>query len=143
MRDLRSTSCCKLTIPRSGKAFLLLGLMQSILTPSYSQYTYDPSAADEQGQGIRYFGSAKDEKGVLISGVTVAIEIGGTSTFVFVTDDQGRFRGRIPLVLAGPASNAATKCSKPGYRFVRSIQRPGVDAPKPYVQVDCVLHVLP
>ena len=104
--------------------------------------TYDPSAADEQQPGIRYFGAAKDQNGVLLAGVTIVIEIGGVNTFVFITDEQGRFRGRIPLEVKGSVSSAAMKCSKSGYRFVKAIKRPGIDAPKPYVQVDCVMQTL-
>ena len=110
--------------------------------PASSQYMYDPSAPDEQTPGIRYFGSARDERGVLISGVTVLINVKGRSDFVFITDEQGRFRGRLPLSLVGLASNAVTStCSKSGYQFVRATKRDGMTAPAPYVQVDCVLHL--
>jgi hypothetical protein len=108
---------------------------------AYAQYSFDPSNPDEQTPGIRYFGAAKDEKGVLLPGVTVLIVIGGRSSFVFVTDDQGRFRGTVPLTLADSTPDTvAAKCSKMGYQFVRAIERPGLGAPRPYVQVDCVLH---
>lgn len=120
---------------------LRAAVAQVVFSCAYAQYTYDPSNADEQGPGIRYFGSAKDERGVLIPGVSVFIVIGGTSSFVFVTDDQGRFRGILPPALAGSAPDTVSaKCSKAGYQFVRAIKRPGMGAPKPYLQVDCVLH---
>jgi hypothetical protein len=103
-----------------------------------AQYTFDPAAADEQGKGVKYFGSAKDDKGSLIPGVTVLLTVGQNS-FVFVTDDSGRYRGVLPLETL--PKNISAKCSKNGFEFVRAIKRPGLDAPKPYVQVDCVLHL--
>jgi hypothetical protein len=120
---------------------LLSVIVQGAVSPAYAQYTYDPSSADEQTPGIRYFGSAKDDRGVLLAGVTISIEIGGTTSFVFITDEQGRFHGNVPLTLAGSTpATITTKCFKAGYQFVRATRRSGLDAPKPYVQVDCVLH---
>ena len=112
---------------------------QTFMVCAYPQYLFDPSNADEQTPGIRYFGSAKDEKGVLMPGVTVFIEYGSKS-FVFVTDDQGRFRGFVPLTLPAP-DKSSSKCSRPGYQLVSATERPGLNAPKPYVQVDCVLRL--
>jgi hypothetical protein len=121
--------------------FFQAAFAQAVMSCAHAQYSFDPSNPDEQTPGIRYFGSAKDEKGVLIPGVTVLIVIGGRSSFVFVTDDQGRFRGTVPLTLPDSAPDTvAAKCSKTGYQFVKAIKRPGMGAPKPYVQVDCVLH---
>lgn len=134
--------CRALRATRRKTLRLLWGAVaQAVMSCAYAQYLFDPSNPDEQTPGIRYFGSAKDEKGVLIPGVTVLIVIEGRSSFVFVTDDAGRFRGTLPLTLANSAPDTASvKCSKTGYQFVRAIKRPGMDAPKPYVQVDCVLH---
>src|ERR1700722_16786301 len=72
-----------------------------------AQYDYDPSAADEQGPAIRYFGSAKDDKGSLLQDVTIELD-GNQSAFVFVTDDQGRFRGNLPLGMG--SEKVTAKC---------------------------------
>jgi hypothetical protein len=109
-----------------------------ILIPSArAQYTYDPAAADEQIPGIRYFGSAKDDNGSLMPGVTILLD-GGQSSFIFVTDEQGRFHGTLPLDAV--ASRISPKCWKSGFEFLRATKRPGPEAPKPTVQVDCVLR---
>ena len=116
-------------------AFVLLGA-------AYAQYTFDPANADEL-PGIRYFGSAKDENGVLLANVTVLVTFGDKTDFVFITDEQGRFRGILPQALGGAGiGKISPTCSKKGYQFLRSTNRVGVDAPKPYVQVDCVLRAL-
>jgi hypothetical protein len=121
---------------------LIAGSAFGVLCAAHAQYLFDPSNADEQAPGIRYFGSAKDDKGILIPGVTVSISVGGKTSFVFVTDEQGRFRGNLPLPSEGSAKNdISPKCFKAGYQFMRATQRPGVNAPKPFVQVDCVLHL--
>jgi hypothetical protein len=109
-----------------------------VISSASAQYTFDPSAADEQGNGVKYFGSAKDDRGSLIPGVTVLLT-SGQNSFVFVTDDTGRFRGFLPAETA--PKTVSPKCSKSGFEFVKAIQRLGLDAPKPYVQVDCVLRV--
>jgi len=104
-----------------------------------AQYSFNPSNADELG--IRYFGSAKDDKGALLPGVAVTINV-DENVFVFMTDEQGRFRGRVPLESLGLGSNmTTTTCSKRGYQFVSATKRSGLGGPKPYVQVDCVLHL--
>ena len=122
--------------------FLKAAVAQVVISCAYAQYSYDPSNPDEQTPGIRYFGSAKDERGVPITGVTVLIVIEGRSSFVFVTDDAGRFRGTLPQTFADSAPDkVSAKCQKPGYRFVKVNKRPGVGAPKPYMQLDCVLHL--
>jgi hypothetical protein len=119
---------------RAAACLLAIGA----IAPAVAQYAYDPSNPDEQGPGIRYFGSAKDEKGSLLAGVTVLIDSDETS-FVFVTDEQGRFRGKVPLNMV--AAKVTADCSKPGFQTVRVTKRPGPQAPKPTVQVDCVLRV--
>lgn len=103
-----------------------------------AQYTFNPSAEHEQGPGIRYFGSAKDSTGDLMSEVTVLLAV-GTSTFVFFTDEQGRFRGKLPV--DATREKVTARCSKPGYTYISSTKRPGVDAGVQSVQVDCVLRV--
>jgi hypothetical protein len=51
---------------------LIAGSAFGVLCAAHAQYLFDPSNADEQAPGIRYFGSAKDDKGILIPGVTVS-----------------------------------------------------------------------
>jgi hypothetical protein len=101
-----------------------------------AQYAYDPANADEQIPGIRYFGSAKDDKGSLLEGVTVQLSTARVD-FVTVTDEQGRFRTVLPLEMV--SALVTPKCFKVGFQSVRMIKRPGT-GPKPTVQVDCVLH---
>jgi hypothetical protein len=104
---------------------------------SQAQYLYNPNNPDELNwQGIRYFGSAKDEKGALLPGVTVSI---GTqqANYLFVTDQLGRFRGNLPIQAV--ASSVTAACSKAGFTQMRLSKRPSPAGPKPSVQVDCVL----
>jgi hypothetical protein len=111
------------------------------LVPVRSQYAYDPNAADEQGvAGIRYFGSAKDSNGALVSGATIMVA-SNQSSFVFVTDEQGRFHGTLPL--DSVADKVTTKCWKVGFQVVQVTKRTGPQGVKPTVQVDCVLRSAP
>jgi hypothetical protein len=115
-----------------GAATLLL------ISPVPAQYSYDPAAADEQGPpGIRYFGSVKDDSGAFIPGATILLD-SQQSSFVFVTDEQGRFRGTLPM--DSQVSSVTTKCWKAGFQFIRISKRLGPQGLKPTVQVDCVLH---
>jgi hypothetical protein len=103
-----------------------------------AQYRFDPSAADEQdGPSIRYFGSAKDDKGTLLPGVSVQID-GPDAVFVFVTDEEGRFHANLPLDMV--AEKVTSKCFRAGLQQLRITTRPGPKGPKPTVQVDCVLR---
>jgi len=124
-----------------GPAGLALWAACALLAGSIAMaqvYSFDPANADEQGPpGIRYFGAAKDEKGALVSGATIVLESGNAS-FMFVTDEQGRYRGNLPLESA--AGKVDANCSKRGFTFVRVIKRPGPEGVKPTVQVDCVLR---
>lgn len=136
-----SRGAFRVTRQKASQWFFQAAVAQAVMACAYAQYSFDPANPDEQTPGIRYFGSAKNEQGVLIPGVTVLILIGGRSSFVFVTDDQGRFRGTLPLTPADSAPDTvAAKCSKTGYQFVKVIKRPGMGAPRPYMQVDCVLR---
>jgi hypothetical protein len=119
---------------RPGKS-ILLGLL--LTSSAFAQYNYDPAAADEQQPGIRYFGSAKDDRGSLLPGVSILID-SRQAAYVFVTDEQGRFHGNLPLDL-GP-DLVTPKCFKVGFQLVRVNKRPGPQGPKPTVQVDCVLR---
>jgi hypothetical protein len=110
------------------------------VTVAWAQYTYDPQADDEQMSGkagIRYFGSAKDDRGSLLPDVT--FQIGNADgTFIFVTDYQGRFHGMLPFAM--PAEKVTAKCFRNGYQQLRVSVRPGPSGPRQTVQVDCVLH---
>jgi len=116
-------------------AMSLAALMVAI--PIRAQYTYDPAAPDEQLPGIRYFGSAKDDRGSLLPGVSVLID-SPQAAYVFVTDEQGRFHGNLPFALT--PDKVAPRCFKVGFELVRVNKRPGPQGPKPTVQVDCVLR---
>jgi hypothetical protein len=109
----------------------------AMVPAALAQYSYDPTAADETGPGIKYFGSAKDDKGALMQGVTVFIE-GDSADYVFVTDDQGRFRGKLPPGTL--PEKVMAKCFKFGFQTIAVNKRPGPQGPKPTVQVDCVLR---
>jgi hypothetical protein len=100
-----------------------------------AQYVYNPNNADE-GPGIRYFGSAKDDHGALLPGVSVEIS-GGKLTYLLVTDEQGRFRQLLPLDML--PDKTSFKCFKQGYELLRMSKRAGPSAPKQTFQVDCVL----
>ncbi|HWB55200.1 MAG TPA: hypothetical protein VG722_13445 [Tepidisphaeraceae bacterium] len=107
------------------------------VSPASAQYVFDPNNADEQSGGIKYFGSAKDDQGALLSGVTVRIGL----ELVLVTDEQGRYRGSVDPMY-GP-DETATGCSKPGYQFVRITERPGPPgAARQTVEANCVLRKL-
>jgi hypothetical protein len=84
---------------------------------------------------IRYFGSAKDARGKLLADVTFTFEA-AQSTFVFLTDGDGRFRGGVPLSFA--ARDVKSACIKSGYQMLRVTKRDGFG--KGTVQFDCVLQ---
>lgn len=125
------------TAPKLRTGVVTIAAIAALLLapPALAQYTFDPNNADEQGPGIKYFGSAKDERGALIPGASILV----AHSFVLVTDDQGRFRGNIDEGFT--ADKTPVGCSKPGYSFVRAVKRPGpAGGAKKTVQVDCVLH---
>jgi hypothetical protein len=123
---------------RSMSAIVLGALAIMGGSIAVAQYVFDPTAPDEVGPpGIRYFGSVKDEEGRLLAGATIAL-VADKRNFVFVTDMQGRFRGKLPLDLT--STKIAVKCWKAGFLFVRVAKRPGPAAVSPTVQVDCMLR---
>lgn len=101
-----------------------------------AQYTFDPAAPDEQGDFIRYFGSVRDDAGAAVQNATLLITHKSAS-FVFVTDNLGRFRAHLPTDAL--ASKVSIQCFKADYSTVRISKRPGPRGAKPSVQVDCVL----
>ena len=94
-------------------------LAAATISPALAQYSFDPNNADEKGPGIKYFGSAKDDQGALLPGVTIMI----AHYFTMVTDEQGRYRGNVDGSYT--AENTPVGCSKPGYSFVRTTKRAG------------------
>jgi hypothetical protein len=123
----------------ASSAFLALACLcpaQAQQQAQQQSYLYDPSAVDEQ-TGIKYFGAAKDSNGVLLKDVTFKL-VTSQSTFVFVTDDQGRFRGNLPLGMT--PEKVISTCFKAGFQMTRIDVRPGPKAPKPTVEVDCFLR---
>jgi hypothetical protein len=105
------------------------------LSSASAQYSFNPNNADENGPGIKYFGSAKDDQGALLPGVTMVI----AHAYTLVTDDQGRYRGNIDEMYT--VENTPVGCSKPGYEFVRVVKRNGpTNGAKKTIQADCVLH---
>jgi len=117
----------------------LLGIAAMLAMPSASaQYVFNPANADEKTPGIRYFGSAKDDNGSMLSGVVIRLNTPNVD-YVLFTDDQGRFRKKLP-VDAIPDEVSAT-CAKPGFQTVRVTKRAG-QGPRPSVQVDCLLHAI-
>jgi hypothetical protein len=127
------------SIPSALVLMLAGGEMSLIaIVPAFAQYSYDPGNADEQaGAGIRYFGSAKDTNGMLVPGATIVVS-NEQSRFVFLTDETGRFRGRLPPDLV--RDKVTIKCWKQGFRFVQVAKRAGPRSVKPTVQVDCMLQ---
>ena len=91
----------------------------AFVSSASAQYVFDPNNADEQSGGIKYFGSAKDDHGVLLPGVTILIG----RELTLVTDEQGRYRGSVDPMYTPDETTIG--CSKPGYRFVRMTKRPG------------------
>ena len=113
--------------------FVCSGLM--FAAPASAQYSYNPNNADEQGPGIKYFGSAKDDRGALPPGVSIIIQ----HEIILVTDEQGRYRGNVDYIYTW--DHTTVTCSKPGYSFVRVNKRPGpAGLKKKTVQADCILH---
>lgn len=120
----------------SWRTFSLLCLSIWLSARVDAQYFFSSENQDEQGPGIRYFGSAKDANGVPLSNATIVID-SGTLSIVVITDDLGRFHKKAPLRMT--LDNVTIKCFKPGYQSLRMEKRPGF-GPKPTVQVDCVLR---
>jgi hypothetical protein len=125
------------TQSHGATAALACLIAASIANPIvFAQYAFNPAAADE-GPGIKYFGSAKDTNGAPLPDVSIQIR-GDNTTFVSVTDNQGRFRENVTLDMV--PEKVRLKCFKAGYELVRLNKRLGPSAPKQTVQVDCILR---
>lgn len=114
---------------------ILLALLAS--GGASAQYTNDGPEDLQKGSGVRYFGSARDERGARLADVSFLFEAPQAS-FVFVTDAGGRFRGLLPL--ATVKQTVTAKCWKAGLETVRVERRAGPDPTRPSMQVDCVLR---
>jgi hypothetical protein len=128
---------CRALGMQSGIARLIGSFALALGATASAQYSFDPSADHEQGPAIRYFGSAKDDRGILLPGVSIQID-SPDAVYVFVTDEQGRFRANLPLETV--PEKVSVKCFKTGLQLVRVMKRPGPKAPRPTVQVDCILR---
>jgi len=108
-----------------------------LMSSATAQYVFEEPVHDADKIGVRYFGFAKDPKGARLENVTILLE-SGPSSFIFVTDANGRFRGTLPLEL--PANAVTPTCSKEGHISVRTTKRPGPKSARPTVQIDCILR---
>ena len=115
---------------------LLLTTATFVPTRAYAQYSFNPLNADEQVPGIRYFGSAKDENGLMLTGVVVRLD-SPRLEYVLFTDATGHFHKILDMSITSEVVSAS--CSKPGFQSVRVMKRKGA-GPKPSVQVDCVMR---
>ncbi len=118
---------------RASALYVALGVL-SCGAPATAQYVYNATNLDEQGPGIKYFGSVKDTNGALLKGAIVMIEY----QYVAVTDEQGRFRINLPDTL--PGDKVYVACVNPGYQATRVNKRLGPHGPKVTVQIDCVMQ---
>lgn len=107
-----------------------------VASAAAAQYIYNPANADE-GPGVRFFGSAKDENGALLSGVSILLQSGQLSVLL-ATNEQGRYRVDLPVDTR--PERVTAKCFKNGLQVVRITRRPGPKGPKVTVQLDCLLR---
>ena len=114
---------------------ILAGL--AMVASASAQYGYDPSAGDTGVPGIHYFGSVKDDRGSFLSGATITLTT-EWGKYVFVTNDEGRFRGNLPVDMV--PEKVSPQCFKTGYQLVQITKRPETNRSKVSVQVDCVLR---
>lgn len=117
---------------------LLLAIGVFVLPLARAQYVSDPSSEDEK-DSIRYFGAVKDIGGTVLPAATILITH-KSSSFVFVTDEAGRFRGHLPLQAV--AGQVSVRCFKADFAPVRLTKRAGPAGARPSVQVDCILRAL-
>lgn len=118
---------------------LLVAVLLGAPPAALAQYTAD-AGEEEQGDHIRYFGSVKDVSGALVQDATLILT-NGSSSYVFVTDKLGRFRGHLPLDAV--AAKVTVRCFKADFASVRVSKRAGPAGAKRTVQVDCVLRATP
>jgi hypothetical protein len=116
----------------------VLGLAGCLFCGSAMPQYVAMSMEGQEKDHTHYFGTAKDDKGKLLSDVTFLLE-SERASFVFVTESDGRFRGALPNEI--PTATVAPKCSKSGFEVVRVAKRASPkSAASPSVQVDCVLR---
>jgi hypothetical protein len=120
-------------------ALMGLGLLFPIFQAN-AQYSYNPSNADEQGPGIKFFGSAKSQDGVMMADVQFLFA-GRDTSIVAKSDDQGRFRAILPLDFG--VVRPSITCFRQGFSVDKLTVRPGPTGARQTVQVDCVLRPNP
>src|SRR5262249_14701824 len=109
----------------------------AMVSPAAAQYGYDPAGGEASAPGIHYFGAAKDAGGSFLPGATITLS-SAQGRYVFVTNDEGRFRGNLPIDLT--PEKLEPKCFKAGFELDRIVTRPGAAGARPSVQIDCVLR---
>jgi hypothetical protein len=99
-------------------------------------YSFDPGNADEQGDGIKYFGAAKTKAGALLPDAQILFSNGMTS-FLAITDAQGRYRIFLPKYFT---EHFRITCFKEGFKSEKVMMRPGPRGPRQTVQADCTFQ---
>jgi hypothetical protein len=129
-----------MNVPRVFRRCSWVTLAMVLMPPALAQEGYaleSPLDDHDETKSIRYFGSAKDNRGALLAEVTVLLDTANVSR-IFVTDTNGRFRAHLPLDT--PMSAVTPNCAKEGYVVERVTKRPGPKLGRASVQVDCVLR---
>lgn len=121
-------------------ATVLAGLALAPAIPAFAQYTLDMTEEAGKAPHIRYFGSAKDDKGKQLGDVTVLL-VRESSSYVFVTNAGGRFSGALPVSMR--LSMVTPKCIKSGFQTVRIAKRTATVGKKSSAQVDCIMRRAP
>ena len=109
----------------------------AMISAADAQYGYDPAGGEASVPGIHYFGAAKDDDGSFLTGATITLS-SPQGRYVFVTTEEGRFRGNLPADLM--PDKVTPQCFKAGFELVRIATRPGPPGEKASVQVDCTLR---
>jgi hypothetical protein len=122
---------------RASVAVIVWTVLLGVVPAAFAGwYGWDPSVPREHRPGNIYFGSAKDEDGRYLPGVTVVL-VTPQVDFVTVTDPTGRFRLEVPKEVND--TDVSPRCSKNGYAVGRVIKRPPrADATTP-VELNCLL----
>lgn len=133
---MRSDIKCRFTHLRNICHWLIIGIV------AYSSqavaYSFDPGNADEQGDGPKYFGSAKTEAGALMPDTQFLFSNRSGASVLAITDEQGRYRIGLPAEFID--SKFRIVCYKEGYINAQMTTRPGPKGPRQTVQVDCVFQ---
>ena len=129
-----------MSVSRVFIGYLWVALATVVLSPASAQEGYaleSPLDDHDETKSIRYFGTAKNDRGELLADVTVLLDMTNVSR-IFVTDASGRFRAHLPLNT--PMRAVTPSCAKEGYVMDSVKKRPGPRTGRASVQVDCVLR---